>query len=171
MSKNTIDNIMTIVNLIQREAVRDNDCNYNYYEYFEIDREIINKIDTKQYLTEIDQDTQKGYLEYKKIDEIVDTINTVRDIATDVISSFGDESPVDHDEWDYNTLVDNIEICLSNSHLDLTYRELAKVIVNTLELHDIINNIIDKAEAIQDAKEELNNTIDNEISLLEDSLI
>lgn len=165
-----IDGLMKIVSYIQRDVVKDNDCNYNYHEYFKIDKDILKSIDTLQYL----QERVEGvcYIQYKNIDEIINTIETIKDIASDVVSSLADESPVDYDEWDYNTLVDNIELQLNNSQLDITYRELAKVIVNTLDLHSVISNIIEKAEAVEIAKEELNNTIENECNyMLENDFI
>ena len=163
MSNYTVDKVMVIVNLIQRDTIRVNDCNYYYFEYLEVDKEILKAIDTMPYLVKVDHEEQKGYLEYKNIEEIKNTFYEVQTIVSDAIKELDNDDVMDSTGgFDTSYLVDIISEEIDSSSLSKVYRELAKVIVNTLDLDDIIDIINRKIDDVKDAVNEVSNTIDSE---------
>ena len=162
MRNYTIDGVMTIVNLIQRD-IKLNTWNQYYFEYFEVDQELLRDIDTMTYLTEVDHETQKGYLEYKKIDEIKNTFYVVQTIVSDAIKDLDGEDVMDNTGgFDVDFLVDIIKEEIDTCTLCIVYRELAKVIVNTICLDDIIEIVNNKIDEVKDAITEVSHTIENE---------
>lgn len=163
MSVNLIDKVMTIVNLIQRDTVGIYHFDYYYFEYLWIDKDILKKIDTMPYLIDVDHINEKGYLEYKNIDDIKGTFFEVQNIVSDAIKDLDNNDVMDNTGgFDVDYLVDVIREEIDSSTLDEIYKELAKVIVNTLCLDDIIDIINGKIDDVKDAINEVSNAIEYE---------